>query len=371
MKYVILSITLLLSVQFVYGQEEKSTFKDTLDGALDMSEWLNEMYGFVPVPTIITEPAVGFGGALGLLFIDRNEQIEGGNPVPPDIAMAGGFYTSNKSWGVLGLYKTHFKEDQFRLTVGGMYASVNLTYYFTGPLGMDREAKFNIKGSGGMTEFLVRLGNKRIYAGLGYVFFSNDVVFDPGEILPDLDPIEFDSRIGGLGPVLELDTRDNTFTPNRGVRSRLKYRFNDEFLGSSFRFHQLEWRNAGYLQFSDKWIGGLRIDYQQSWDDTPFYAQPFVQLRGVPAMRYQGSLVLLAETEERWNFSSRWSVVAFAGLGTAANGLGSFDEVDLAYNFGTGIRYLVARLYGAYMGVDIARGPEQWAFYIQFGNAWF
>ena len=34
-----------------------------------------------------------------------------------------------------------------------------------------------------------------------------------------------------------------------------------------------------------------------------------------------------------------------------------------AYNCGMGFRYLIAREYGIRMGIDIARGPEQWAFY--------
>jgi hypothetical protein len=36
---------------------------------------------------------------------------------------------------------------------------------------------------------------------------------------------------------------------------------------------------------------------------------------------------------------------------------------------GFGIRYLLARLFGLYTGLDIARGPEDWAFYIQVGSA--
>jgi len=30
----------------------------------------------------------------------------------------------------------------------------------------------------------------------------------------------------------------------------------------------------------------------------------------------------------------------------------------------------VARQFGIKMGLDVARGPEQWAFYLIFGNGW-
>jgi hypothetical protein len=46
----------------------------------------------------------------------------------------------------------------------------------------------------------------------------------------------------------------------------------------------------------------------------------------------------------------------------------SFDSAQVSKGFG--FRYLIARLYGLRVGIDVARGPEDWAFYIQVGNAW-
>jgi len=40
------------------------------------------------------------------------------------------------------------------------------------------------------------------------------------------------------------------------------------------------------------------------------------------------------------------------------------------WNAGGGFRYLTAREFGLQMGVDVARGPEQWAIYVVFGNSW-
>ena len=37
---------------------------------------------------------------------------------------------------------------------------------------------------------------------------------------------------------------------------------------------------------------------------------------------------------------------------------------------GVGFRYLIARLFKLRMGVDIARGPDQFAYYIVFGHYW-
>ena len=44
--------------------------RDPDDGALDMSAFLATSHGFLPVATLITEPALGVGGALGLAFLE-------------------------------------------------------------------------------------------------------------------------------------------------------------------------------------------------------------------------------------------------------------------------------------------------------------
>src|SRR3974390_2995546 len=44
------------------GTNAASKFRSPEDGWFDVSGFLEEKYGFIPVPLIITEPAVGYGG---------------------------------------------------------------------------------------------------------------------------------------------------------------------------------------------------------------------------------------------------------------------------------------------------------------------
>ena len=62
--------------------------------------------------------------------------------------------------------------------------------------------------------------------------------------------------------------------------------------------------------------------------------------------------------------------MAFGGLAKAFNGFDDFGESDLAYNIGTGYRYLIARKFGLRMGMDVAFGPDDWGYYIIFGSNW-
>lgn len=60
---------LVLLLAFLSAAPALAQFRDKQDGALDASEWLVEKKGFLPVPILITEPAVGYGAGLGLMFV--------------------------------------------------------------------------------------------------------------------------------------------------------------------------------------------------------------------------------------------------------------------------------------------------------------
>jgi len=56
LKKIFLSLLFILSLQAENNQTDKVSFFDKEDGMLDASEYLSELYGFLPVPVIITEP---------------------------------------------------------------------------------------------------------------------------------------------------------------------------------------------------------------------------------------------------------------------------------------------------------------------------
>ena len=62
--------------------------------------------------------------------------------------------------------------------------------------------------------------------------------------------------------------------------------------------------------------------------------------------------------------------MGFAGTGKAYDEWNEFSDADWHTSGGAGFRYLVARQFKIRMGMDLARGPEQWAYYIVFGSAW-
>lgn len=356
-----------------YAQKQKISFKDTLDGKLDASQFLDQVYGFVPLINPVTEPAIGYGASGAMIFVKRKRD-ENGNALrtPPDIYALGGLYTESNTWGIGGAYLGHWNDDKIRTNILAGYGSVNIDYYRNLPIIGDVKFGMNITAPFFQADISRRLVKAPIFAGLRYSYFGTDVAFDIGNDneIPGVIEDYLSTSIASLAPILTFDTRDNIFTPNSGLKLDFSWVFNNEAFGGDVNFQRVNFYGIGFTQLSDKLIGGLRLDFQGSSEDTPFYAFPFVNLRGIPAMRYQGNRVYVIETEERYNFTSRWAAVAFGGIGKGVLPDSSWEDSTTAWSAGGGFRYLLARVFNMYGGVDVARGNENWAVYFVIGSNW-
>ena len=356
-------------------------FHDPEDGQLDLSEYLATATGFLPIPIIITEPAVGYGGGLAALFLhdpfagvpiedERSAQArlaEGEHPrrKPPNMSFAGGAATENGTWFVGGGHRAFWFDDRLRYSGGLLYSSVNLDFYGLGgalpPIG------FNIEGIALGQELKARVFSTDLFVGLRYVFLDSTVTVDlPGGI-PGLAPRKLDTTLSGLGPVLTFTTLDNVLTPLRGVDLDVRALFYDGALGSDFDYQAYDAVIQGFFSPHPRIVIGAVFDTRFSQGRAPFYTLPYVRLRGVPSLRYQDETALSGEFELRWRVLGRWSLVGFAGVGGT---LPRNENEGTIVAGGAGFRYLIARLLGLEVGVDVARGPEDTAFYIQVGYAW-
>src|SRR6478735_12466648 len=92
----IICMALLLALgSAVCAQEKKKhiPLKDSTDGAFDLSDFIIDANGFIPVPILITEPALGgFGGGIVPIFLKKRppyiDTIKGKQvitPIAPDI----------------------------------------------------------------------------------------------------------------------------------------------------------------------------------------------------------------------------------------------------------------------------------------------
>ncbi len=141
-KRVFIPALILLSLSNLQAQKKKLSLKDSLDGKIDLSSYIIDAHGFVPVPSIITEPALGnFGGLIAPLFINKHkpyiDTIKGKavfTPVSPDITGGAAMYTANNSWALgVGRMGTITKWGLKYKAISG-YANLNLDFYKQFPI---------------------------------------------------------------------------------------------------------------------------------------------------------------------------------------------------------------------------------------------
>jgi len=367
----IIIVLFIININGIYSQNKPNMFIDSLDNALDLSHWLFNLHGILPIISPITEPAVGYGAVgVGLYFISK-EKTDDKQFKMPDIIGAGVGYTQNGTWfGGVG-YAGFWKDDKIRYRGVLGYGDINLKYYGLGGSYLEKNpANFSIGSLFFLQQAVFRIKNSNFLLGGKYLYGQTKVNAFEDSKLPWVKPKDFDIKNSGVELIAEYESFNNILSPTKGIRTHISYTQFLEALGGDRNTGRLTFFTVGYVPITKKWSSGLRVESMLASGNTPFYLMPFVILRGVPALRYQGELTMLAETEQFVNVYKRWSVVGFGGIGNTIPKIDKMDFGTTAWNAGGGFRYLIARLLGLQMGLDIARGPEDWAVYVVFGNAW-
>jgi len=342
------------------------------DGWPDLSSFLDEKYGFLPLVFPITEPAVGYGAVGGVAFISKPLGAARDGFGRPNISFVGGMATENGSWGVFAADLRHWLDDRIQTLAAGVYAEVQLDFHGLGKdsLLADDPLRYQLGPKAAAAQARYRFGDTLLWAGLRYAFAVTEVSFDAPSSTPGLPDYDSSSRVGGLTALTSYDSRDNIFTPVRGTYLEASFGLFGKAFGGEDQFERAVLVAIQYFRLPFHLYLGLRGDAASSFGDAPFYLQPFVNLRGVPLLRYQGEQSAQAEAELRWQFWQRFSVLGFAGAGAVWNDFEKVDSPRAVPSGGGGFRYEIARAYGLHMGVDLAFSPGTTAVYLQVGSAW-
>lgn len=358
-----------------FAQSFKENFIDKEDKALDISGFLNSRAGFLPVPIIITEPAVGYGGGLGLVFFHdkKNNKTRTAGNLPQIMTVVAGTLTENGTWLAIVGHQGSYLKDRIRYTGAIGYVAPKLSFYNTGIFGIERKFNFSMEGLFIFQEFLFRI-NKKVpfFSGLNYIYFNSNVKFETGIPIPELEELTKETNTGGLNLALSFDKKNNHFTPTKGYFTAFEVGRFDEIFGGENNYWNFTNRTYFYLPIiKDKLFSGFRFNQQSKWGNVPFYGLPFISMRGIPIMRYQGYHVSVFETEWRWQLYKRWSLVGFIGTGFTASDFDKYRIDEGKTAGGGGFRYYLAKDFGMHVGIDVAVGPDDWAWYITIGSNWF
>lgn len=337
---------------------------DPEDGQLDVSEWLNSAWGFMPVAIPITEPAVGYGLAgAGIFFHDKLTTSADGNVYLPAVSGLLGLATENGSRALGGFHTRKWDQDNWGYTGILLSGDINLQVR---DADTNREFRYGLDGVFTQHE-LARKIYGPVQATLGYQYSEASVQFR------DLDQT-LDDRNAALMLGLDWNRLDNPMSPMNGYRLTLDYLNFSEDWGGDSDYNKLKFNGRAHHQWQSWRLAG-RLLMERADAETPFYTLPFVTLRGVPAMAYIGEHTNSLELELGYQFNFRWSAVAFGGAGATRlkpiAGL-PLEQEQRVHAGGLGFRYLIARQYGLQAGIDLAQSSEgDTAIYFQVGSAWY
>ena len=182
----------------------KLSFFDPEDGMLDLSDFLLHHKGALPVPAIITEPAIGYGLGLGLAFFSesmaeaaQHARESGKGPAPPNITAIGGAYTENGTWAAGAAHFHTWGGDRIRYLGAVGKVNANLEYF-----GLQNQPRaYALDGFALVQQLLFRLGDSHWYVGPRYVYADTSATFKFGASTGELGPLEKDQRIGKGGLV--------------------------------------------------------------------------------------------------------------------------------------------------------------------------
>ena len=357
-----------------------SLFRDPEDGAFDVSGFLDTRTGFLPIAIPITEPAVGLGLGAGMAFFHTRpgaiQTPDGPRVIPPITTAVFGMATENGSWAGAGAHLHTWNGGRVRYLAAGGYGALNLDWFGQHDAFEGRAFSYEIDALFVFQKLSFKLGDSDFFIGPTQRLLDTHSKFDRTDDLPPTGPAlgireaELDSTISGLGVTLGYDTRNSLFSPSRGTKATLGYTQNDDAIGSDFNYGRLDLEVCQYLPLGGPLTLGLRGASSVVGDDAPFYDLAMINLRGIQLGRYMDNVSLTLETELRWDVSSRWTLVGFGGVGWVADQFDELDDADDHWAGGAGFRYLVARKYDLRVGLDVARGTEDWALYIMVGTGW-
>lgn len=353
--------------------EVESYWTDPEDGWFDISRFLEHPQGFLPIVIPITEPALGYGAVVGAAFLDPREEAGAEGWARPNITFASGMWTEDGSDGYFGGNSSLWREGNLQTLIGGGSMGLELSLHGIGedPALGDDPLDYRLDVDAIVGEARQRLGESDWWLGLRFAYAGATVDFEGSAIgIPGVDPGDDDVTLAGPALTLRYDSLDNMFSPTRGWLGDTSVSVYDDIFGATQDFQIFQQVLLGHWPLSESFFLGAKGQLNASFGETPFFARPYVHLRGVPALRYQGEQAASAEAELRWEFHPRISLTGFAGAGAAWTELEEVEREQGAWSGGLGARYLISRKFGLLCGLDVAQGPEDTAVYVQFGNAW-
>lgn len=367
--FIFLAFTLSSFNVFAQKNNSKVGLRDSTDHAIDMSDFLLNKNGLLVVPSVITEPAVGYGALAAVIYFHSSYADK---KAPPSMSGILGGGTENGTWFGGAFHIGYWKQDHIRYLGAIARMNVNIGFYGSGNIGETEKEPVNMNMDAWLVlqQLRFRISETNFFAGGRYIYYNTDNTFNLTIDVPEFEGTTFISTLSEASVLFNYDSRNNIFTPTKGLLLELSGTYSVTWMGGEDLYGRINARIIGYVPASEKMVLGVRHESAYALGNVPFYARPVVILRGAPLMKYQDKNTSVIEAEINWNVYKRWNLIGFMGMGNAFSSFEDFNKGKTVASIGTGFRYLLARKFGMQMGMDFAQSTDDFAFYFVFGTSW-
>ena len=346
------------SVSVCIGQNKK---QNTKNHAIQSDTLKIKETQLLAVPLVFYTPETGFafGGGGQLFFKTKNSTSKGLN----SNIFASAIYTLNKQIMVEIQPQVYFSNEKYFLDASIRYMVFPDLFWGIGPDTQDSaEENYNQTELSFSAAFIKRLPRN---VNFGFEFNFSDYKMtevEEGGLLAS-GAVEGGSgaTLAGLGVVLNLDNRDNKFSPLRGEFLQFKTNFTTKVLGSTHTFNTYQIDLRKYVPLRKNHVLALQLYSQLTFGDSPFQAKAYYGGRGGPRGFYGGRYIddnlYVAQMEYRIPVFKRWEFAAFVSTGNVGNEERSLFN-DFKTSFGLGPRYFIYKNKRTLLRLDIAINNE-------------
>lgn len=322
---------------------------------------------FVVVPVPMSNPTLDTGLVLGAAyFYPQSEEQK--KVQPASITAGAGMYTSNDSKAFALVQQNYWKNDKWRFT-GALGAADLKLSLLTQEGSIDRTSvDWRMNGKFLFAKLSRRLNGDWYGGVLTRVIDANQSIntttadasseFDIGDVTS-----------AGLGAILEYDSRDNPFNSSDGRYFKLDAMFNDEAIGSSSTYQSYGAAYRSYHKLTDTVVLAWEVQGCQRGGMAPLWDACIVKLRGFSATDYLGKVSTSGQAEARWQLSTRWGLVGFAGAGYVGSSFSGIREREAIPSYGAGLRFTALKAKRINLRLDYARSTNSDAIHFSVGEA--
>jgi len=286
-------------------------------------------------------------------------------------------------WSFLGFVgqKLFLNQDKWRINFGAGGVTMVFRKYAPGNLPGASNDYVLAKREG----LFVKAGAKRkiwqrLYGGLNYNFQYYTIYGRSSSDQQFLDAIgiasgwQFQSL---LGAEFLWDSRDNQFSPTKGLQADITLDYGAEWLGGNNNYALLKGYYAQYYSFvpDNFHILAWKFGFSTGFGDVPpdkynsVGKSRYGGIRGYLKGEFEDLNLLDAEIEYRFMFVPRFGGVVFAGLGTVFGKVNNFSGAPWLPGGGFGLRFAVIPDRRINARLDLAWGIDSFTVYFGVGES--